>query len=94
LNNTWEKEYEKLLEGQPKNVWIPWRRTYEISVVHTSEPHGMLSYGWDGPKKLVLWTRQSEDRLSKYEKQAREMMFDLAKTIAEELNKKGAKRIA
>lgn len=59
--NVWEEDYKKLLENKPKNAWVPARqgslgdKEVEISCVHTSFPHGLLSWGWNGDKKLPVY---------------------------------------
>lgn len=34
---------------------------YEISVCRTDEPHGFISWGWDGPKKVILREGSDDD---------------------------------
>jgi hypothetical protein len=60
-SSVWAEDYKALLKGKPKNTWIPWikgkpgDRDVEISCVHTSYPHGLLSWGWNGEFKVVLF---------------------------------------
>ena len=95
MRNVWEKEYAKLLEGKPKNAWIPWMNgdweRYEISVVHTSFPHGLSSWGWSGDRKIVLAStgphERPEKKFKKYRKQVIQKLMEVARVTAEELNK-------
>ena len=91
LMNIWENEYKKLLEGKPENTWIPWAKApigsehQEISCVHTSYPHGLLSYGWDGEFKMILYHHSG-----KLKKEIREKiqtsMWKVAVELARSLN--------
>jgi hypothetical protein len=58
MNDIWKDEYKKVLKNKPKNSWVVNMlgdlKEYEISVVHTSEPHGLISWGWVGLFKVVI----------------------------------------
>jgi hypothetical protein len=51
----WVEDYEQALKGKPKDAWVVnILDGMEVSIVHTSHPHGLISWGWTGPHKFVL----------------------------------------
>ena len=78
LVNWRAKQYEEAIGG--RSGWVAHHSDplggdhVEISVVHTSAPHGLISWGWDGEHKMVLFETRLEDvrksrRLKIHEKQ-------------------------
>lgn len=59
------QEYEKAIGG--RSGWVAHHSDplgddhVEISVVHTANPHGLISWGWDGEHKMVLFETRLED---------------------------------
>lgn len=104
----WDRDYEKLkkqaLGDSTKDKWVPWingdigEKHVEISCVHTSEPHGLLSWGWDGEFKIVIFDQDygsDGDRSLKKKSRVKihERMMACATALAEELNKQCPKGI-
>ena len=77
-----EKQYAKLLTGKPKNSWVAHVNSNEVSCVHTSKPHGLLSQGWDGAHKVILL---DSENLENYTNTVRKWLIRRAKKSAEEL---------
>lgn len=68
----------------------------EISCVHTSYPHGLISWGWDGESKIILpdsLSRDLEDITLAKRKKLHKRLFKLAEGFAEVLNKQFPKGI-
>lgn len=95
-NIGWSREYAKLLEGKEPNHWYPFVKgewyNCEVSVVHYDHPHGMMSYGWDGPHKIIVYSSGHVDKRGRsyieikwYTKLFLEAQ-ERVKTIAEALN--------
>lgn len=63
----------------------------EISVCHSSEPHGFQSWGWDGAEKLVVYSVEEIETENKKHRVLLKRLFEHAKKsaceLAEELNK-------
>lgn len=98
--NGWQDDYDILLKGKPKNTWIPWihgsigdKGEVEISIVHTSAPHGLLSYGWDGPRKVVLFSGDSRSIPRQQRKLLHQRMIAISEVMAEEFQKKFPKGV-
>jgi hypothetical protein len=93
MSSIWDDEYAEILKGHPENQWIPFMLgdigdsdAVEIFCVHTSEPHGMISYGWDGPKKFMILDQGCSDLPKKQLKPIHEKLFKLAGAMAIMLN--------
>jgi hypothetical protein len=93
-NHIWDDDYKALLKGKPKNTWIPWIKgnlgdeEVEISCVHTSEPHGLLSWGWDGAFKIILFDTDINEYIMTKSGRKKLHLFalELAKTVCVHLN--------
>lgn len=101
----WDKQYtalkKKALGSETKDKWVPWVNGVigdahiEISVVHTAEPHGLLSLGWDGPHKIIVYDVGTGNNHVKRasRKLLHQRMMAIATTMSEELNKQFPKGI-
>ena len=95
---------KQALGDSTKDKWVPWingdigESHVEISCVHTSEPQGLLSWGWDGECKIVIFDQDygsNGDRTLRKStrKRIHERMMACATALAEELNKQCPKGI-
>ena len=86
----WEDEYRKALKNLPKNQWIVHlngnlnNEEFELSCVHTSVPHGLISWGWIGRKKFLIADIETYD--GKVPKVKRVGLMKLANEICDMLN--------
>lgn len=79
------------------NTWYPVIQRFgrydccEISVCHSSEPHGFSSWGWEGAEKLTVYVVEHVDPENKKHRALLKRLFEFAKKsaceLAEELNK-------
>lgn len=95
MSSYWKKEYDKILKDLPKNSWVPWihgkigDKNVEISVVHTSFPHGLLSCGWAGVNQKYIFYSSPRDVDTRKEHRVKihTLVYEQAKKIANALNK-------
>lgn len=98
----WDREYnaakKEALGSSTKDKWVPWiigdigDQHVEISCVHTSNPHGLISWGWDGTEKIVIFNEDfgpySDRTLRKStRKSIHKRMMTVVSELAETLNK-------
>ena len=93
MGNVYDAIYAKALEGKPENAWVvsihgkPGDKEVEVALVHTSYPHGLISYGWGGSHKLVLLDGNEGDLPRKGRLRIHKAFIETAEEMLPILNK-------